>query len=66
MHLRKSQKWVKQNWSQQSSRWEAMVRINSTLLQQLLWWSFKKNTHLGVPLHPPTPVQDMFTDACDG
>ena len=65
LHLRKSQEWLKQRWTQHLTNWEAAVQIDATLLKQLHWWKLPGNTHPGVPLHPPAPTQEMFTDACD-
>ena len=65
LQLRKSQEWLKRRWSQSRDSWDTPLLIDDTLKKHLRWWSLPGNTSPGVPLHPPTPTQDMFTDACN-
>ena len=65
LHLRKSQSWLKQRWTQGRSGWEFLVQVDSQLVKQLHWWTLPGNTSPGVPLHSPTPIQELYTDACE-
>ena len=65
LQLRRSQEWLKRRWTQSLTNWESMVQVDNQLIKQLHWWTLPGNTLPGVPLHPPTPTQELYTDACD-
>ena len=64
LHLRKSQEWLKRIWCQSRGSWDQPLTVDDTLSAQLAWWFNPDNVSPGVPLHTPTPTQDMYTDAC--
>ena len=63
LRLRKVQQWYALHWAQASGRWNDQLTLDSHLLSLLHWWAEKAQTSRGVPLHSPTPTQDLFTDA---
>ena len=65
LQLRSTQKWFKDRWTHQLQNWAYAVTIDPQLIRQLRWWTQQSHTHTGVPLHPPVPVQDLYTDASD-
>ena len=65
LQLRKAQEWLKRHWTQGLYNWEKLIQVDTALVKYLHWWTLTRNTTRGVPLHPPLPTQDMFTDACN-
>ena len=64
LHLRKSQAWLRERWTQDRTNWDHPVLVDGVLLRQLRWWTLPGNTEPGVPLHTPLASQDLYTDAC--
>ena len=62
LHLRDIQFWTSSRWRQATGRWQDKITTDEELSRFLRWWSLAQRSS-GVPLHPPTPVQDMYTDA---
>ena len=67
MHLKKLQWKIRQKWSQSVHGWNAKILVTRSMYDLLRWWTRPTNTHRGVPLKPPHPTLDIFTDAsCHG
>ena len=62
-HLRPIQRWFKDRWVQSHGRWSDVVYPDLTLVQHLQWFLRPTLWQSGIPLHPPTPQQDLFTDS---
>ena len=63
LRLRPIQRWLAQRWNQAEERWSHQLLIDKKLIHLLRWWRKKKFLSAGVPLLPPEPVLDLFTDA---
>ena len=62
LSLRSLQHWISNRWQQSHARWNARITLDQEFTSQLTWWTRPERTG-GVPLHPPTPSQDLYTDA---
>ena len=63
LQLRLVQRWFSSHWNQTRGRWTDVVTPDSKLIQHLQWFQKRKLWEQGIPLHPPAPSQDLFTDA---
>ena len=63
MELRKVQRWLNCRWRQSRGRWTDRILIDVSLRNILRWWRAMPRIQRGIPLHPPSPSQDMYTDA---
>ena len=62
LSLRSLQHWTSDRWQQRHCRWNDRLLLDRSFTDSLPWWTHPERTR-GVPLHPPTPSQDLYTDA---
>ena len=63
LRLRLVQRWFSSRWNQSHGRWTDTVVPDSRLISHLRWFQKRAPWKQGIPLHPPTPSQDLFSDA---
>ena len=63
LELRKVQHWLSCRWTQSRGRWTDQVTVDVSLRNILKWWRNVPRIQRGIPLHPPRPTQDLYTDA---
>lgn len=57
------QRWLSSAWTQHLSTWESLIAIDQNLLSALQPWSNRSLLTKGVPITPPPPAVEVFTDA---
>lgn len=63
LHLRPFQNALAAQWNQIHDSPEAQCPIPKHLLEEVHWWSDRRNLEVGVPLVTPIPTIQLFTDA---
>jgi ribonuclease HI len=63
LHRRPVQRFLRQEWKQESQNWEDWIPANQEVKSHLMWWLDRNNTQVGVPLIPFLPSLTMHTDA---
>ena len=63
LHVRPFQLGLLNQWSPLRGLQSDTLPISQTVRQALVWWTHKQNVMVGVPLRPPKPTLEIFTDA---
>ena len=63
LYKRPLQRWVRQRWTQGVMPWSHRLSLDQSFWDTLAQWSDQRWLSLGVPIVPPAPEEELFSDA---